>query len=429
MGNLIAPNTDLTFVPGPCPPRPCALPETRLSGSRVHADDDGILVELGARWRPGDAALLLGGIRRAAERDLPLTLAHRGAGGGSLLRAASREWPHLRHREIVRDGRESFRTRPPRWMRYRLPAPSGPGGEPAGVAISGGLGGIGLALAARLAAAGHPLWLLDRRPAAGLPAAGRRRLAATIARTRVVVDQADVTAAVPAAPFPITHLVHAAGELDLAPLADLAADDLERLAGGKATALRNLVEALIPAGLRSVVAFGSTESRHPHRLFGGYALANELLRREAARLREERPEVRVVTAEWSLWSAVGMGAASAGMAGRAGFAVVPPEWGVQVTERLLDRRRPMPEEIVLGGPQPTPERPVAAISGIGGSSLVVDDASVRRLVRLCLPGGTARHRQVGPRDRIVRAQVADDTVYTWGSGHRDWTTRAPGRQR
>ncbi|MFD2351229.1 KR domain-containing protein [Nonomuraea ferruginea] len=207
----------------------------------------------------------------------------------------------------MRDGRGSFRTRPPRWMRYRLPARTGRGGEPAGVAISGGLGGIGLALAARLAAAGHPLWLLDRRPAGGLPAAGRRRLAATIARTRVVVDQADVTAAVPAAPFPITHLVHAAGELDLAPLADLAADDLERLAGGKATALRTLVEALVPAGLRSVVAFGSTESRHPHRLFGGYALANELLRREAARLREERPEVRVVTAEWSLWSAVGMG--------------------------------------------------------------------------------------------------------------------------
>lgn len=430
MGNLIAPSTDLTFVPGPCPPQRCAPFATYHSDSRVHSGDEGVVVELGSRWRAGDAAVLLGGIRRALARDVPLTLVHRGAGGGSLLQAASGEWPRLRCREIVQDRHASFRPRSPRWTQYRLPAPdpaSGPAREPAGVAISGGLGGIGLALASRLAAAGHRLWLLDRRPAAGLPAAALRRLAAVVTRTHVVVDQVDVTAAVPAAPFPITRLVHAAGELDLTPVGELADDDLERLAGGKAGALRTLVRALAPAGLRSVVAFGSTESRRPHRLFGGYALANELLRREAARLRQEHPGMRVVTAEWSLWSAVGMGAAAAAMAGRAGFAVVPPDWGVQVTEQLLDERRPAPEEIALGGPQPTPDRPLAAIGGVGGSSLAMDDASVRRLVELCRPGRAARHRPVGPRDRVVRAQVAGHTVYTWGSGCRDWNTRTPRR--
>ncbi|MEV0520575.1 KR domain-containing protein, partial [Nonomuraea sp. NPDC050405] len=292
----------------------------------------------------------------------------------------------------------------------------------------GGLGGIGLALAARLAAAGHPLWLLDRRPAESLSPAARRRLAAIVTRTRVVVDRTDVTADVPPAPFPITRLVHAAGELHLSPLAEMAGDELERLADGKARALRTLVGALAPAGLRSVVAFGSTESRRPHRLFGAYALANELLRREAARLRQEHPGMRVVTAEWSLWSAVGMGAAAAAMAGRAGFAIVPPAWGVQVTEHLLDERRPAPDEIVLGGPQPTPDRPLAAVGGIGGSSLALDDASVRRLVELCRPGRAARHQPVGRRDRVIRAQVADHTVYTWGSGCQDWTTRTPRRQ-
>ncbi|MFI6791393.1 KR domain-containing protein [Nonomuraea sp. NPDC050383] len=386
-----------------------------------------MVVELGSRWRPGDATLLLDGIRRAVARDVPLTLAHRGAGGGSLLQAASGEWPRLRCREVVQGRHASFHPRPPRWMQYRLPG-AAPDREPAGVAISGGLGGIGLVLASRLAAAGHPLWLLDRRPAESLPPAARRRLAALVTRTRVIVDRTDVTADVPAAPFPITRLVHAAGELHLSPLAELAGDELERQADGKARALRTLVGALAPAGLRSVVAFGSTESRRPHRLFGAYALANELLRREAARLRQEHPGMRVVTAEWSLWSAVGMGAAAAAMAGRAGFAIVPPAWGVQITEHLLDERHPAPDEIALGGPQPMPDRPVAAIGGIGGSSLALDDASVRRLVELCRPGRAARHQPVGRRDRVVRAQVADHTVYTWGSGCQDWTTRTPRRQ-
>ncbi|MFG3442761.1 KR domain-containing protein [Nonomuraea sp. NPDC047897] len=394
--------------------------------SRIHSGDEGVVVELGSRWRAGDATLLLDGIRRALAGDVPLTLSHCGAGGGSLLQAASGEWPGLRCREVVRGRHASFRPRAPRWTQYRLPAPA-PGREPVGVAISGGLGGIGLVLAARLAAAGHRLWLLDRRPAAGLSAAARRRLASVVTRTRVVVDQADVTAAVPTPPFPITWLVHAAGELDLTPVRELAGDDLERLAEGKAAALRTLVRALAPAGLRSVVAFGSTESRRPHRLFGGYALANELLRREAARLRHDHPGTRVVTAEWSLWSAVGMGAAAAAMAGRAGFAVVPPDWGAQVTERLLDERQPVPEEIALGGPQPTPERPLAAVAGIGGTSLALDDASVRRLVELCRPSRTAPHRPVGRPDRVVRAQVAGHTVYTWGSGCRDWNTGTPWR--
>jgi NADP-dependent 3-hydroxy acid dehydrogenase YdfG len=427
MGNLIAPGTDLTFIPKPCPPQRCPPMATSNSDSRIHSTGDGIVVELGRCWQPGDATLLLDGIRQALARDVPLTLAHRGAGGTSLIQAASTESPGLRCREIVHGRHASFQPRPPRWMQHRLPG-AVPGREPTGVAITGGLGGIGLALAARLAAAGHRLWLLDKRPAGSLSAAARQRLAAVITRTRVIVDQADVTAAVPAAPFPISHLVHAAGELCLTPLDEVADDDLERLAGGKAGGLRNLVAALAPAGLRSVVAFGSTESRRPHRLFAAYALANELLRREAARLRQENRRLRIVTAEWSLWSTVGMAAAGADMAARAGFAIVPPSWGVQVVERLLDERQPIPEEIVLGGPQPTPDRPLAAIAGVGGSSLARDDASVRRLVELCRPARAAPHRPVGRHDRVVRAQVADGTVYTWGSGCSDWTTRTPRRQ-
>ncbi|OXM65906.1 KR domain-containing protein [Amycolatopsis vastitatis] len=388
-------------------------------------DDDGIVVELGARWRAGDATLVLEAIHAAADGGVPLTLVHRGAGGRSLLLAASAEWPRLTCREVVRDTHAAFRPRPERWAHHRL-LPAGRPMGPTGIAISGGLGGLGLALAARLGAAGHRLWLLDRRPVSGLALADQHRLAAVARATRVVVHQSDVTKAVPDSPFPVTALVHAAGELELHPLRDIGAGRLERLAPAKAAALRTLVRALAPGGLRSVVVFGSAESRRPHPLFGGYALANELVRLEAARLRRKHRGVRLVTAEWSLWSDVGMAGPSAGAAAAAGFATVPPDWGAQAAELLLDAGNSVPGELVLGGPQPTPDRPLAAIAGVAGSSVARDGRSVDRLVALCRPVRGGRHRVAGGRGTVVRAVVDGRAVATWTSPVHDWADRRPG---
>jgi len=426
MGDLLAPNTDLTFVPKVRDPKRCRPWVAPLSGSRIRVTGEGIFVELGAHRRAGDAALMLGGIRKAVTGNLPLTLVHRGAGGRSLLQAAEVEWPGLNCREIECGAQISFRPRSPRWTQHRLPDAAGHR-PPTGVVIAGGLGGLGLEVAAHLAAAGHRLWLLDRRPVTVLPVAAQNRLAEIALRTHVVVDRADVTSAVPRRPFPVTQLVHAAGELELAPLRDTSPDDLERLAHGKAAALRVLVRALGGAGLRSVVVFGSTESRRPHRLFGGYALANEFLRREAAQLRRKHRRLRIVVAEWSLWSEVGMAAASAGMATGAGFATVPPAWGAQITELLLDERHPVPDEVVLGGPQPTADRPLSAIAGVGGSTVSHADESVNRLVELCKPTPADAHRPADRRGSVVRAVVTGRAVRTWGSGSQDWNGAEPGR--
>jgi hypothetical protein len=439
MSSQLAATTDLTFVARPRRPVPVAGPALPAGGrSRLAEQPAGVLVELGARWRPGDATLLLAGIRRAIRQDAPITLCHRGAGGMSLLRAAAAEQPGLRVRERIR-GQDGllYKQPSPHWQ--RRPLPTGSGQRRAAVAITGGLGGIGLRLAAHLGELGHPIWLIDRRPVSGLPSTAQHALSRLATRTRLVVSQADVRTGCGQPPFPIRHLVYAAGELELVPVAELDADELERRAGAKAGGLRRCTEQLLAGGLRSVLAFGSVESRHPHRTFGGYALANELLRLEADRLRERHRRLRLVTAEWTLWDEVGMAADAARFAGRAGFAVVPADWGAQASASLLTQPGELPDGLALGGPQSDADQPVRAIAGIGGSSHCLRQPSVDRLVALCRHGqargrrrdlATARGLAAGHRlapvaaDRgagpVLRAVVRGGRLGAWASSPGSW---------
>jgi len=429
-------STDLTFVAQPRRPVPvpdCG-PGTR-SGSRLSEQQAGVLVELGHSWRPGDATVLLAGIRRAVDLGAPLTLCHRGAGGMSLLRAAAAEHPGLRVRERIRDLDGQLCKQPaPHWR--RRPLASGPAEHSGAVAITGGLGGIGLRLATHFGQLNHPIWLLDRRPVSSLPAASQHALSRLAGRTRVVVSQVDVRTGCGAAPFPIRHLIAAAGELELSPVADLTADELERSADAKAAALRRCTEDLLGSGLRSVLAFGSVESRCPHRGFGNYALANELLRLEADRLCARFPRLRLVTAEWSLWSEVGMAAAAARFAGLAGFAVVPADWGVLASATLLARAGDLPAGLALGGPQSDADQPVRAIAGIGGSSHSLQQRSVRRLISLCRHGQATRRPAAATPDirtepgsrPVLRAVVRGRRLGTWASTPHSWESVAGGER-
>lgn len=413
MHSGLEPATDLTFVA--VRRRPRGLPAAETGGSRIVDHDPGVIVELGSQWADGDATLLLEGVRRARRHGRALTLVHSGAGGGSFLQAAAAELPALRVREVVH-GRHPGKVRAPRWT--RRPLESARPEDAAGFAITGGLGGIGMELAAGLADLGRPVWLVDRVPVSALCAVDQHRLAAIAARTRLHVTTADVGTDRLAAPFPISHLVHAAGELGICPVQDLDSDRLERAAAHKADGLRRCVEALESVGLRTVVAFGSVESRRPHPGFSAYALANERLRDEADRIRSAHAHLQIVTAEWSLWSDIGMGGASAGQAAAAGFAVVPPRWGVAATLGLLAAGAPT--DIVLGGPQSSASRPVRAVAGVGGSSHRQDRGSIGRLVALCRPGVRVDSPAARP-GAVVRAVVEGGRrVNCWTSDATNW---------
>jgi|GEM_PF-4332197 len=428
MSTLLAASTDLTFVARRRPPVPVPGADSPRSPgpSRWREQRAGVWVELGASWRAGDAEVLLAGISRAIALGAPFTLCHRGAGGMSLVRAAALEQPHLRVRERIRGGDGGLHKQPPpHWRRCALTA--GRTEEDGAVAITGGLGGIGLRLATQLAESGRSIWLLDRQAVSGLPVSAQQVLGRLASRTRVVVGQLDVRTGCGRPPFPISHLVHAAGELDLLPVAELDAGRLERYAVAKAAGLRRCTEDLLATGLRSVVVFGSVESRRPHRGFGSYALANELVRLEADRLRDRYPRLGVCTAEWSLWSDVGMAADAARFAGLAGFAVVPADWGAQAGAALLARGGELPAELALGGPQSDAEQPVRAIAGIGGSSHSLQPRSVQRLVSLCRPSrprARAGEWVAAPRDSdsapVLRAVVRGRRIGTWASTPASW---------
>ncbi|MBP2401154.1 SDR family NAD(P)-dependent oxidoreductase [Streptomyces syringium] len=316
-----------------------AFPADSLAAALRHAHrpdgEPAIAVVLGATHRPDDDALLLEGAARATATGRRLVLLHRGAGGGSLLRAAALESPGLRVTvlqtagpvdgtriaHLVRTARpvdelhvaaDGLVTRDD-WRPVTLPVRPGPAAaRPGGtVLVTGGLGGLGLRAAGVLSrvAGCRPVLLdvtapaeLNRRPAVLLE---RLRAAGTLVLTADLTDPRAVAAALERVPGPVRAVVHCAGLVAGGPVARTCPEDLARLRAAKVDGLRHVLDVLDPAELRQLVAFGSITARVPHRQMGGYGLANELLRHETLRRAAALPHCATVVAEWSVWSGAG----------------------------------------------------------------------------------------------------------------------------
>ncbi|WP_283134068.1 type I polyketide synthase [Rhizohabitans arisaemae] len=228
-------------------------------------------------------------------------------------------------------------------LRDRAAAPQAHSGA---ALVTGGGKGIGLECAIALAQAVRcPLALLGRGEPGTDPvlAAGLRRLDA--AGVDVVYETADlgdadaVRRAVHRAErrlgTEITMLVHSAGINRPARFADLTAADFDRHVAPKSGALDTLLAA---AGhLRSVVTFGSVIGRHGLGGESHYALANGLLREHAVRLAADRPDLRVLHLDWSVWTGAGM-AERLGVLDsllRSGVTPIPVAEGTELFLRLL----------------------------------------------------------------------------------------------
>ncbi|MFK3985707.1 SDR family NAD(P)-dependent oxidoreductase [Micromonospora sp. NPDC050397] len=145
----------------------------------------------------------------------------------------------------------------------------------------------------------------------------RRLLLLSRSGREVVVDGAEVRsvacdladgAAVAAVlrDEPVTAVVHAAGVLDDALLADLTPERLENVFRAKVDAARNLVSATADKSLRALVLFSSAAGLFGNAGQGNYAAANAFLDAYAVRLRAEG--VAATSLAWGLWDA-GMGGA------------------------------------------------------------------------------------------------------------------------
>ncbi len=181
--------------------------------------------------------------------------------------------------------------------------------------VTGGLAGIGLAAAERLATRGAgEVILVGRSGDSDEAQAAAAALAdATGAKVRAlacdVSDASSVSAMVAdlaASALPLRGIVHAAGVLDDAPLPDQTPESFDRVAGPKIAGARNLLAATRRAPLDFVVLYSSSSAALGSPGQANYAAANAWLDSVALR---ERAEGRPVTSvAWGAWGDVGMAA-------------------------------------------------------------------------------------------------------------------------
>jgi len=388
-----------------------------------------------------------------------VVLVHSGAGGGSLLRglAAGQAGLSAQAIELRAPTSAAMRT----VMRLLGDAPyagddltvhgdgtlTAPGWEPAAlpaaspcldgrlVLVTGGLGGLGARTAVRLARLGAVPVVADlRSPDEAAPDIRRylavlRRLAPAARTVQLDLSDAGLVTRRLAELRPYA-IVHCAGRIVGGTGRPVGADDIQSMVSAKVDTLRQVVRAVDAEDLRAVLAFGSITAHGAHPGLYGYALANELLRRETARLAAAYPATRWCTAEWSLWSGAGMARGVARAAARRmGIVPVPVMTGTLAVARLLGAlaaagAQRLPPSLVIAGEQPGAEgvragRP-EGLPGISASMVIPPgtdpDEAMLATASAAVPGTSllrttrARARTPLPADAVVRAVVRGDAV-------------------
>ena len=155
---------------------------------------------------------------------------------------------------------------------------------------------------------------------------------------------------------PVTAILHGAGANVPKLLSSLDETACVRTLAPKVLGARRLIDAVAPDHLRLFVAFGSIIARTGLRGEADYALANEWLTRLVERLGRDRPACRCLVLEWSVWSGTGMGQRLGRVEAlaREGITPIPPDEGVAMLGRLLDRHFPSSAVVVTGRFGPTP---------------------------------------------------------------------------
>lgn len=218
-------------------------------------------------------------------------------------------------------------------------APWAGGPAPGVVLITGGLGGIGLVLAEALAAAGAgSLVLAGRRPPDG---AALQRVAVLQARgVRVRCVSLDVSDPVAVAALvdalDVRGVIHAAGVLDDASLADLSPERLEAVLQPKLAGAWALHQALADRSLDFLLFMSSTAAVFGGPAQGNYAAANAFL--DALALWCQARGQPALSIGWSAWTEVGLAAASPERGARLaaqGIGGIRPARGTAVLRRLM----------------------------------------------------------------------------------------------
>ncbi|OXY92217.1 type I polyketide synthase [Streptomyces diastatochromogenes] len=212
--------------------------------------------------------------------------------------------------------------------------------------ITGGLGGLGRVVAERLVRRGaRRLALVSRGtpdPAATAWIQGLEQRGVTVHLARAdVADRAGLTAALDAVrreAGPVSTVVHAAGVLDDATLANLTEERVRRVLAPKVLGTALLTE-LVPEA-ENLVLFASAAGLLGSAGQSPYAAANAFLDAWAHHL--SRTGRRALSLDWGAWAGVGMVAESgtrAAETSRSGLVAFSPQDGGELFERVLTTAR------------------------------------------------------------------------------------------
>ncbi|MFF8960954.1 SDR family NAD(P)-dependent oxidoreductase [Streptomyces sp. NPDC014894] len=313
-----------------------------------------------------------------------------------------------------------------------LPAVTAAGGPvvtaDAAYVIAGGLGGIGLELAAWLVERGaRHLILLGRSPL-GDRVRELRELERTGARVAYhAVDVADEDAlravlqehASSGLP-PVRGVLHAAGVIELVSAAETEPGRFDAMVRPKVTGAWNLHRLLERAPLDFFVLFSSASAVLGSPMLGAYAAANAGL--DALAHHRRARGLPALSVNWGFWSSVGMVARYDAEHERAlapqGIESFTPEEGIGLLERVWGSgagqltvlaadwerwsaaypdaaRDPLLREVIAGRPVPEPpSRPVAAAAVVAGESAAARAAAVT--VTAVVPSPAAAGEVVAP---------------------------------
>ena len=169
---------------------------------------------------------------------------------------------------------------------------------------------------------------------------------------------ADVLRRVRSEYGPVRGVVHGAGVLADALIADKTEEQFDRVFGTKVGGLRNVLAALEPTDLRALALFSSSTGRFGRTGQVDYAIANEVLNKTAQRCARLLPGCRVVSLNWGPWEGGMVTPQLRRLFDQEGVGLIGLEAGAEcLVQELRETADPAVEVVVLAAGTRAPMRP------------------------------------------------------------------------
>ena len=146
---------------------------------------------------------------------------------------------------------------------------------------------------------------------------------------------------------PVRGIIHGAGVLADALIADKTPEQFDTVWGTKVDGLRALLDATRDDDLKAIALFSSSTARFGRTGQVDYAMANEALNKLAGGIAAERPGCRVVSLNWGPWAGGMVTPALAGLFAKEGVGLIPLAEGAALLADELTHGPNGPREVVV----------------------------------------------------------------------------------